>query len=61
VNEIEELQLLLNKAIKALKSFLTIVHRHLPAPTATEGTGFFGLRVSRCTVTSNNCPSKRKI
>lgn len=61
VNEIEELQLILNKAIKALKSFLTVVHKHLPAATTTEGTSFLGLRVSTCAVTSNNCPSKRKI
>lgn len=61
VNEIEELQLILNKAIKALKSFLTVVQKHLPAPTTTEGTSFLGLRVSTCAVTSNNCPSKRKI
>lgn len=62
VNEIEELQLILNKAIKALKSFLTVVYKHLPAATTTtEGTSFLGLRVSTRTVTSNNCPSKRKI
>jgi hypothetical protein len=61
VNEIEEIQLILSKAIKALKSFLTVVHRHLPAPTTTEGTSFLGLRVSTCAVTSYNCPSKRKV
>lgn len=61
VNEIEEFQLILSKAINALKSLLTVVHRHLPAPTTTEGASFLGLRVSTCAVTSNNCPSERKI
>jgi hypothetical protein len=61
VNEIEEFQLLLNKAIKALNSVLTVVHRYLPAPATTEGPSFLGLRVSTSAVTSNNCPSKRKI
>jgi len=61
VNEVEEFQLLLSKAIKALNSVLTVVHRYLPTPTSTEGTSFLGLRVSTSAVTSNNCPSKRKI
>lgn len=52
VNEIEELQLILSKAIKVLKSLFTVVHRHLPAPTTTEGTSFLGLRVCTCSVTS---------
>jgi hypothetical protein len=52
VNDVEELQLILNKAIKALKSLLTVVDRHLPASAATEGTHFLGLRVSTCVVTS---------
>jgi hypothetical protein len=51
VNDIEELQLILNKAIKALKSLLTVVRRHLPAPATAEGTSFLGLRVSTCTTT----------
>jgi len=44
VNEIEEIQLILNKALKALKSLLTVVQKHLPAPTTEEGTSFLGLR-----------------
>jgi hypothetical protein len=59
VNEIEEIQLILSKAIKALKSLLTVVQKHLPA-TTTEGTSFLGLGVSTCAVTPNNYPSKRK-
>jgi hypothetical protein len=51
VNDIEELQLILNKALKALKSLLSIVRSHLPAPEGTEGQSFLGLRVSRCILT----------
>jgi len=61
VNEFEEFQLLLSKAIKALNSVLTVVHKHLPASTTTGGTSFLGLRVRTCAVTSNNCHSKIKI
>jgi hypothetical protein len=51
VNDVEELNLILNKALKALKSLLTIVRKQFPAPGTTEGSSFLGLRVSRCTVT----------
>jgi hypothetical protein len=61
VDEIEEIHLILNKALKALKSFFTVVQKHLPAPTTAEGTSFLGFRVSTCAVTPNNYPSKRKI
>jgi len=61
VNVIEEFELILSKAIKALNSVLTVVQSHLPAPATKEGTSFLGLRVSTIAVTSNNCPSKRKI
>jgi hypothetical protein len=54
VNDIEELQIILNKALKALKSLLIIVRKHLPAPEVTEGASFLGLRVSKCILTSNN-------
>jgi hypothetical protein len=46
VNDIEELQLILQKAFRALKSLVTIVSKHLPIPE-TEGANFLGLRVSR--------------
>jgi hypothetical protein len=54
VNDIEELQIILNKALKALKSVFVIVRKHLPAPEVTEGASFLGLRVSRCILTSYN-------
>ncbi|PNF29921.1 hypothetical protein B7P43_G07271 [Cryptotermes secundus] len=45
VNDVEELQLILNKALKALKSLLTIVYKQVPAPEAVEGSSFLGLRL----------------
>jgi hypothetical protein len=51
VNDVEELHLILNKALKALKSLLTIVSKQFPALETTEDSSFLGLRVSRCTVT----------
>jgi hypothetical protein len=50
VNDIEELQLILNKALKALQSLLTIVRKQFPAPETPEGLNILGLRVSRFTV-----------
>jgi hypothetical protein len=47
VNDVEELQLILSKALKALKSLLTIVRKQFPAPETPEGSSFLGLRVSR--------------
>jgi hypothetical protein len=50
VNDVEELQVILNKALKALKSLLTIVRKQFPAPETPEGLNILGLRVSRFTV-----------
>lgn len=47
VNDVEELHIIFNKALKTLKSLLIVVRKHLPAPEKTEGANFLGLQVSR--------------